>query len=101
MVCRLGVIWSGLMIWSGMMRSGVMRSGVNRSGMMRSMVRSWMVGVMMRCVGVMGVFLLNMNKRVVIRVQIKFIERSLSFTIHVVPMVTLKSLLVEKGTIRA
>lgn len=46
-------------------------------------------------------FLLSVNEWVVIRVQVEFIESGLSFAVHVVPMVALKSLLVEEGAIRA
>ena len=48
-----------------------------------------------------SMFLLSMNERVVIRIQVEFVESGLSFAVDFEPMVALKSLLVEEGAIRA
>ena len=100
---------SSLVMWSNMgnvMRCGMVGSNVVRgmmgSNMMRSnMMRGGMMGIMMRSMRVVRMFLLSMNERVVIRIQVEFVESGLSFAVDFEPMVALKSLLVEEGAIRA
>ena len=83
-VVRCGVVGNS------MVRGRVVGKRVMRGGM------RWVWGV-----GIVRMFLLSVNEWVVIRVQVEFIESGLSFAVHVVPMVALKSLLVEEGAIRA
>ena len=94
-VVRCGMVGSNVvrgMMWSNMMRCGMMGSNMMRGGMM---------GIMMRSMRVVRMFLLSMNERVVIRIQVEFVESGLSFAVDFEPMVALKSLLVEEGAIRA
>ena len=91
------VIW----VMMGSHMRNVVRCGVVGNSMVRGRVvgkrgMRWVWGV-----GIVRMFLLSVNEWVVIRVQVEFIESGLSFAVHVVPMVALKSLLVEEGAIRA
>ena len=91
------VIW--VMMGSHMrnvVRCGVVGNSMVRGGMVGKRVMRWVWGV-----GIVRMFLLSVNEWVVVRVQVEFIESGLSFAVHVVPMVALKSLLVEEGAIRA
>ena len=91
------VIW--VMMGSHMrnvVRCGVVGNSMVRGRVVGKRVMRWVWGV-----GIVRMFLLSVNEWVVIRVQVEFIESGLSFAVHVVPMVALKSLLVEEGAIRA
>ena len=93
-----------LVMWSNMgnvMRCGMVGSNVVRGMMGSNMMRGGMMGIMMRSMRVVRMFLLSMNERVVIRIQVEFVESGLSFAVDFEPMVALKSLLVEEGAIRA
>ena len=95
---------SSLVMWSNMgnvMRCGMVGSNVVRGMMGSNMMRGGMMGIMMRSMRVVRMFLLSMNERVVIRIQVEFVESGLSFAVDFEPMVALKSLLVEEGAIRA
>ena len=83
------------------MRCGMVGSNVVWGMMGSNMMRGGMMGIMMRSMRVVRMFLLSMNERVVIRIQVEFVESGLSFAVDFEPMVALKSLLVEEGAIRA